>query len=557
MLEKADPSSQKQRVSEIKQKYQELSPRSLNWTEVERMHQDLLTVVAIASIGIQNPYQTLELSKLKAQNKKLQKDLERLNPSSEGIESAAKKLAGVFNVDVSKLLRSENAQLREKCEVYEREIKELSNKLVEADQIVNSDLNKFERLKKSNANLRVENSELMIKLRNLKRQNQKQVNLFSVQSTSIALKPTKNPNPFNGPQKPKVASKQLQVFTLKLNREVQTVPKEVTYFSVHNTSVGLSPLKKPKSTESSSPKKSEMDRETQTVPKEVTYFSVHNTSVGLSPLKKPKSTESSSPQKSEMDRETQTNIPETVPKQLETSFECNFLVKKQPRNLPEHSLKPKLEVLTQKEVHCSPKHKRALIGNHPPKPELEAQLVGSLGVFQKKVALSLSKIYPISVQVKKIRLQLTSLKVYNSEEGNMETPKPQDSDLEELELFSSRKVLSVSGKTKIEVLGKQKSELQLWKCRPLRILPLLKINKDEDSKSDCSTPGRRKTRRQAARKPAIEEYFTLTFQAIKLNLPQRDQLNSVNCDELFLKVQEEGVPFNKWHDWLVKELSGN
>ena len=93
MLEKAEPSSQKQRVSEIKQKYQELSPRSLNWTEVEQMHQDLLTVVAIASIGIQNPYQTLELSKLKAQNKKLQNFESQVERIQEKLLTLAQNLA--------------------------------------------------------------------------------------------------------------------------------------------------------------------------------------------------------------------------------------------------------------------------------------------------------------------------------------------------------------------------------------------------------------------------------------------------------------------------------
>mmetsp|Transcript_7779 Transcript_7779/g.14872 ORF Transcript_7779/g.14872 Transcript_7779/m.14872 type:complete len:823 (-) Transcript_7779:3429-5897(-) len=76
--------------------------------------------------------------------------------------------------------------------------------------------------------------------------------------------------------------------------------------------------------------------------------------------------------------------------------------------------------------------------------------------------------------------------------------------------------------------------------------------------SPMSAPGsvfsRRNTRRAFTRKEPMQEFFILTYQACKLNDDDRDNMNYIPVENLYETALKQGVPFNRWHDWIKQEM---
>lgn len=53
----------------------------------------------------------------------------------------------------------------------------------------------------------------------------------------------------------------------------------------------------------------------------------------------------------------------------------------------------------------------------------------------------------------------------------------------------------------------------------------------------------------------IEEYFTLTTQAVKMNSPHMDRIGILPASFLYQKAKEEQVPFHRWHVWIETQLN--
>lgn len=53
----------------------------------------------------------------------------------------------------------------------------------------------------------------------------------------------------------------------------------------------------------------------------------------------------------------------------------------------------------------------------------------------------------------------------------------------------------------------------------------------------------------------IEEYFTLTTQAVKMNSPHMDRIGILPASFLYQKAKEEQIPFHRWHVWIESQLN--
>lgn len=72
------------------------------------------------------------------------------------------------------------------------------------------------------------------------------------------------------------------------------------------------------------------------------------------------------------------------------------------------------------------------------------------------------------------------------------------------------------------------------------------------------SPGTRRRKQRRAlqqRKPAIEEYFALAAQSVKLNSPYMDTICTIPTDLLFAKAMADAVPFHRWHIWVENYLN--
>ncbi|CAG9312324.1 unnamed protein product [Blepharisma stoltei] len=72
--------------------------------------------------------------------------------------------------------------------------------------------------------------------------------------------------------------------------------------------------------------------------------------------------------------------------------------------------------------------------------------------------------------------------------------------------------------------------------------------------SDDTTSSRRSRLNAPQSRDPIKEFFIFTCQAAKLNSKYKDRLGRVPVNSLYSKVLEEGIPFNKWHDYVQEEL---
>ncbi|OMJ72081.1 hypothetical protein SteCoe_29562 [Stentor coeruleus] len=68
-----------------------------------------------------------------------------------------------------------------------------------------------------------------------------------------------------------------------------------------------------------------------------------------------------------------------------------------------------------------------------------------------------------------------------------------------------------------------------------------------------STGTARRRRTETQRKPAIEEYFSLTYQAIKMKGVKKDKI--LSSDELYVKASTQGIQFFDWYEWLKVEMN--
>ncbi|OMJ84553.1 hypothetical protein SteCoe_14290 [Stentor coeruleus] len=93
-------------------------------------------------------------------------------------------------------------------------------------------------------------------------------------------------------------------------------------------------------------------------------------------------------------------------------------------------------------------------------------------------------------------------------------------------------------------------KLNISKGRDICIIQLEEVL---DTASVTSTKSR-KTRRTVKRASAIEEYFTLTFQVVKLNFSEIDKISMIKCADLYAKVQQAKIPYNLWHDWIKEQF---
>ena len=69
------------------------------------------------------------------------------------------------------------------------------------------------------------------------------------------------------------------------------------------------------------------------------------------------------------------------------------------------------------------------------------------------------------------------------------------------------------------------------------------------------TKRKRRTRVLSQRKPAIEEYFVLAAQSVKLNSPYMDTICTIPTDLLYAKAMADAVPFHRWHIWVENYLN--
>ena len=53
----------------------------------------------------------------------------------------------------------------------------------------------------------------------------------------------------------------------------------------------------------------------------------------------------------------------------------------------------------------------------------------------------------------------------------------------------------------------------------------------------------------------IEEYFTLTTQAVKMNSPHMDRIGILPASFLYQKAKEQQVSFHRWHVWIESQLN--
>ena len=112
-------------------------------------------------------------------------------------------------------------------------------------------------------------------------------------------------------------------------------------------------------------------------------------------------------------------------------------------------------------------------------------------------------------------------------------------------------------------LASAEKHLSVSVCEPVSIsswslLEVFAFSTEDSVKDDGETTPRRRPRRKVVRKDPIEEFFMLTLQAAKLNQPQRENVPKVDAEGLYRRAIQEGIPFNRWSEWLhqILRMSG-
>jgi len=105
--------------------------------------------------------------------------------------------------------------------------------------------------------------------------------------------------------------------------------------------------------------------------------------------------------------------------------------------------------------------------------------------------------------------------------------------------------------------------LSICVCDPVAIsswslLEVFTFSTEDSVKEEEDVTPRKRPRRKVVRKDPIEEFFMLTLQAAKLNQPQRENVPRVDAEALYRRAIQEGIPFNRWSEWLhqILRISG-
>ena len=101
-------------------------------------------------------------------------------------------------------------------------------------------------------------------------------------------------------------------------------------------------------------------------------------------------------------------------------------------------------------------------------------------------------------------------------------------------------------------------QLTVQKCKGFNIISESWSNAEEGE--EIVVGSQRRPRRAAKRASAIDEYFTLvsniqTFQAVKLNFTEKDKISMIKAPDLYSKVQQLKLPFNFWYDWIKEQFN--
>lgn len=136
----------------------------------ETMLSDLLTVINIleSQSNIQkDPRVTIELAKLRKENQSLKKELSKFFPDKDSIETTSKKIEHLFKIDTPTLIRYENSDLKERNEKLLSELNKYKEKNEEFTTKLKEEQTNYQKLKDISADLRMENTNLIIKNREL------------------------------------------------------------------------------------------------------------------------------------------------------------------------------------------------------------------------------------------------------------------------------------------------------------------------------------------------------------------------------------------------------
>ena len=122
--------------------------------------------------------------------------------------------------------------------------------------------------------------------------------------------------------------------------------------------------------------------------------------------------------------------------------------------------------------------------------------------------------------------------------------------------------ISLQTLTGMSVLAAAPS-LSICVCEPVAIsswslLEVFAFSTEDSVKEEGEVTPRKRPRRKVVRKDPIEEFFMLTLQAAKLNQPQRENVPRVDAESLYRRAIQEGIPFNRWSEWLhqILRISG-
>lgn len=169
--------STESQLAHIKKRYN----NNFSDIEPEKFLQDISTLLKIIEnlqIEQKDPRVTIELAKLRKENQSLKKELAKFFPTKDSVETTSKKLEHLFKIDTTSLIRYENSDLKEKNEKLSAENERILKKCEENSVKLQNELENTEKLKEISAELRVENTNLILKNREL----QKKVKAYEEQN---------------------------------------------------------------------------------------------------------------------------------------------------------------------------------------------------------------------------------------------------------------------------------------------------------------------------------------------------------------------------------------
>ncbi|OMJ77635.1 hypothetical protein SteCoe_22714 [Stentor coeruleus] len=229
----------------------------------------------------------------------------------------------------------------------------------------------------------------------------------------------------------------------------------------------------------------------------------------------------------------------TLKPNLKNSKPVALLIKSTPK------AKPKLAVIKSQTLSLTPQHWQITLSKinvfnrteseefevfnakNLYKPELSLSLPSSTSFTPKPHPLSIDPGPQLLCKKKPIRLRVKMFQIFKSP----------------IQTFNLSVYRGISKTRSLEIVILRKFSYK----------PESNKTDDDDAKSTSSNNARRKNR-QPVRKPALEEYFNLTFQTVKMNFQDRDKIQGLNSDELFIRANQSGIAFNMYHDWMKEQF---